>query len=88
MTKDEMLKLATCFMIAEDITVEKRGDEKWCVLVFGQSVLDKDMNRIYEPSPSNRSEEFIKSTRFSLNDAFYLALEYKEKIYNQPEIFI
>lgn len=77
MTEQEMLSLAICFQIDEDIFIEKRGNEKWCVKVFA-SVLDRDLNRHYEPMPSNRNDEFINNTRFSLDEAFDIAKKYCE----------
>lgn len=77
MTEQEMLSLAICFQIDEDIFIEKRGNEKWCVKVFA-SVLDRDLNRHYEPMPSNRNDEFINNTRFSLYEAFDIAKKYCE----------
>lgn len=75
MTEQEMLALATRFEIAEDIAVEKRGENSWCVSVFG-TVVDRDLNRHYEPMPSNRTEEFIAATRFTLDEAFDIAQRY------------
>lgn len=77
MTEQEMLNYAICFQIDEDVFVEKRGDDKYCVMVFA-SVLDRDLNRHYEPMPSSRTDEFINNTRFSLNDAFIIAKKYCE----------
>jgi hypothetical protein len=84
MTNDEMLEMATRFNLTEDIVVEKRGDNKWCVSIFG-SVLDKDLIRHHEPPPSWRTEEFIQNTRFTLTEAFALAKRYKEKNYETVE---
>jgi len=69
---------ATRFEIAEDITIEKRGQDLWCVVVFGGTVLDSDLNRHYEPMPSSRTEEFVAATRFSLKDAFSIAKRYEK----------
>lgn len=69
---------ATCFEIAEDITIEKRGEDLWCVSVFGKTVLDRDLNRHYEPLPSGRTAEFIAATRFTLEDAYTIAKRYEE----------
>ncbi len=70
---------ATRFEIAEDVTIEKRGKDLWCVVVFGGTVLDSDLNRHYEPMPSSRTEEFIAATRFSLEDAYSVAKRYESK---------
>lgn len=75
---EKMLKQATRFEIAEDIVIEKRGKDKWCVVVFGGTVLDSDLNRHYEPMPSSRTAEFIAATRFTLEDAYTIAKRYKE----------
>lgn len=74
---EAILSAAVRFQIAEDLFVEKRGEGKWCVSVFG-NVVDRDLNRHYEPYPSNRSEEFIAATRFSLDEAFDIAKRYNE----------
>lgn len=71
------LEKAIRFQIAEDVFVEKRGEYSWCVSVLG-TVLDRDLNRHYEPMPSNRSEKFISSTRFHFDEAFELAKRYTE----------
>jgi hypothetical protein len=75
---ESKLARATCFQIAEDVFVEKRGEEKWCVQSFGGTVVDRDLNRHYEPMPSNRTEEFIAATRFNLEEAFEIAKRYNE----------
>ena len=79
-TDKEMLNMATCFQISEDINIEKRGETKWCVKYFGNSVVNRDLNRQYEPMPSSRTEEFIEATRFSLEEAFEIANAYQEKL--------
>ena len=78
MTDQEMLAMATRFQITEDIAIEKRSEGKWCVQVFGGTVLDRDLNRHYEPMPSSRTEEFIAATRFTLKEAFTIAKRYNE----------
>jgi hypothetical protein len=70
---------ATRFEIAEDITIEKRGNDLWCVTVFGGTVLNRNLERLYEPLPGNRTDEFIAATRFTLEDAFTIAKRYKSK---------
>ena len=72
-------RYATRFEIAEDIAIERRGENLWCVTVFGGTVLDRDLNRHYEPSPSNRTDEFIAATRFDLDQAYSIAKRYEEK---------
>lgn len=70
---------ATRFEIAEDITIEKRGNDLWCVTVFGGTVLNRNLERLYEPMPGNRTDEFIAATRFTLEDAFTIAKRYESK---------
>lgn len=77
MNEQEMLSLAVCFQIDEDIFVEKRGNGKWCVKVFA-SVLDRDLNRHHEPLPSSMTDELINKTRFSLEESFSLTKKYCE----------
>jgi len=72
MTDQEMLARAVRFQIGEDVFVEKRGENRWCVSVFG-TVVDRELQRHYEPMPSSRTEEFIAATRFDLNEAFDIA---------------
>jgi hypothetical protein len=68
-------ELATRFQIAEDIAIEKRGENRWCVSVLG-TVVDRELQRHYEPMPSSRTEEFIAATRFDLDEAFEIARRY------------
>jgi hypothetical protein len=79
MTEQEMLARATRFQLAEDIAVEKRGVNSWCVSVF-RTVVDRDLKRRYEPSPSNRTDEFIAATRFNLEEAFDIAQRYYGRV--------
>jgi hypothetical protein len=78
MTDREMLAMAVSFKIAEELYVEKRGENSYCVSVFGSTVIDRDLKRHYEPMPTNRTEEFIAATRFTLAQAFDIARRYKE----------
>lgn len=72
------LAQAVCFQLAEDVFVEKRGEGKWCVRAFGNTVVDRDLKRQYEPMPSSRTDEFIAATRFSLDEAFDIARRYNQ----------
>ncbi len=78
MSHEEMLKYATCFSINEIIKIEKRNDDKWAIVVFETSVIDKNLKRHYEPLPSQRTKEFNSLTRFSLKEAFDIANQYKD----------
>jgi hypothetical protein len=71
---------AVRFQIAEDVFIEKRGEGKWCVQAFGGTVVDRDLNRHYEPMPSSRTEEFIAATRFTLDEAFDIARKYNQNV--------
>lgn len=63
-----ILDCARSFEIAERIYVDWRDDGKWAVVSDG-FVLDTAGEWVYEPRPSNRSDEFIERTRFKLSDA-------------------
>jgi hypothetical protein len=54
------------------LTVEWRGDGNWCVRdMFG--CYQASGEREYEPSPSNREDDFIARTRFPLDEALAVA---------------
>lgn len=55
-------------------TVEKRGTHSWCISRNG-SVLANTGEWVYEPLPSSRTDEFIASTRFTLDFALDKARE-------------
>jgi hypothetical protein len=55
-----------------DINVEERGEGRWAVLHIGQC-LGSDGRFVYEPSPSNRTDEFLAAHRFGLDEALALA---------------
>lgn len=55
------------------LTVEERGEHSWAVKKMG-SVLSKDGEWEYEPSPSNRDDDFIARCRFSEAEALRLAM--------------
>jgi hypothetical protein len=78
MTDQEMLERAVRFQIADDIHIEKRGENRWCVSAFGGTVVDRELQRHYEPMPSSRTEEFIAATRFDLDEAFEIARRYNK----------
>ena len=48
----------------------------WAIGVEGSGVLSRDGFREYEPSPSNRSDEFKRQTRFKFDEAIQLAKEF------------
>ncbi len=60
------------------ILIKKRSDNKWCIQA-GTMVLNNEGHWEFEPSPSNRTEEFIKRTRFPLETAIQLTESIKEK---------
>jgi len=74
-TDQELLQKAVKFQCDEDIFIEKRGNNLWCITLFG-TVLDRNLCRHYEPLSSSRTDEFITATRFSLHDAFEIANRY------------
>lgn len=83
MVKDKtLLEFATQFMVDENIYIEKRSNNSWCVKVVS-TILDRDLNRYYEPFPSNQSDEFKRLTRFTLDEAFAISFRYIDKIKNE-----
>jgi hypothetical protein len=66
------LSLATEFTLTADLVIASRGHGKWAVTDRFQNVLNRDQEWEHEPMPSNRTDEFIARTRFSLDEAFSL----------------
>jgi hypothetical protein len=54
------------------VDVEYRGEGKWAVIRNGMC-LDKNGHRQYEPSSSNRTDEFLERYRHTLDDALAIA---------------
>jgi hypothetical protein len=54
------------------IDVEYRGDGKWAVIRNGMA-LDKDGHREFEPSTSNRDDEFLARYRHTFDEAMRIA---------------
>lgn len=63
------LAKAIVFELGERHYVESRSDGAWVIKNDG-CVLNADGCWEYEPSPSNRTDEFIARTRFDRDDAF------------------
>ena len=55
-----------------DLSVEERGEGRWAVLHLSYC-LGRDGEFVYEPSPSNRTDEFLAGHRFGLDEALALA---------------
>jgi hypothetical protein len=54
------------------IEVTWRGDEQWAVVWMG-STLSRDGTWDWEPSPSNREDDYLERCRFDLDTALALA---------------
>ncbi len=67
------LSAASEFSLGERITIQRRrqrdGTKKWSVNDSG-CVLNSDGKWECEPSPSNRTDDFIATTRFTLEEAW------------------
>ena len=54
------------------VAIESRGDGKWAI-INGGMCWTRDGEWEYESMPSNRTDEFIARTRYTLEEAFKLA---------------
>lgn len=61
------------------ISVEYRGKGTWAVLHFGYC-LGSDGEWDYEPSPSNREDDWLETHRFDVETALTLAREHAPKV--------
>jgi hypothetical protein len=64
---------------SDRVCIESRGDDLWAIVRLGL-VLNQDGEEEYEPLPSNRSDEFIARTRFTLFEAVPRALAHAESL--------
>lgn len=79
MNTEKLLEMVMVFRFSEDLTIEKRGPDSWCVAAGSSVCINDALEKEYEPMPSWRSEDFIKRTRFSLEKAFELAERYENR---------
>ncbi|MCW2898794.1 MAG: hypothetical protein JWO67_1059 [Streptosporangiaceae bacterium] len=61
------------------LRVEHRGDGRWCV-TDGHNCLGADGTWGYEPLPSNRDDDWMKTHRFDLDTAIQLAKDFAPKL--------
>jgi len=73
LSNEELLKHATQFdfeYVNEKIlSIRFRDANSWCVSLRGDCYDKKLKMFVWEPSPSNITDEFLRATRFSLEDA-------------------
>ena len=62
------------------LTIEYRGEGKWAVLNHFGYCYDADGEIEYEPSTSNRDDEFLARFRFSLDQALAIARRLAPKV--------
>lgn len=68
--------LVTQFKVSPDVTIEHRGQrdnpdaDLWAILSCTQCYNSRTKEWEFEPSPSNRTKNFVKYTRYSLDKAF------------------
>ena len=63
-------ELATEFRLNDDLLIKWRGHDRWAITDRFQNVMLRNGEWEHEPMPSNRSEEFLERTRFTLDEAF------------------
>lgn len=73
----DLVSKASAFTIDRDLDlrIERRGADVWAVCM-GAGVVNRDLNRELEPTPSSRDKAFIERTRFSLKDALRISREW------------
>lgn len=59
----------------QEITIQLRGTSGWAVVSDTGDVMRRDGYWQYEPSPSNRSNEFVHLTRFATADDAFAAFK-------------
>lgn len=71
LSKSELISMVDSFCLDRDshMMLKRRGPDSWCI-TNGSSVLNTDFEMEWEPSPSNRDDDFILRTRFPLDEAF------------------
>lgn len=78
---EKLLKCARRFVVVErnnylpepycpEIAIEWRGLNTWAIVLDRMEVLNKNGDAEWEPSPSNRDDEFLSRTRFTLDEAW------------------
>lgn len=70
------------YQVADDVFIEKRGDDSWAVTYMGMCLTSDGEGWDYEPMPSNRTEDFIKAHRFPTPEAASEA--YEKGAHDQP----
>lgn len=63
----------------DSVKIQRRGkddEDIFAIVLSDNYVLDKEGYETYEPSPSERSEQFIKDTRFTQQEAVDRAAAY------------
>ena len=78
MTNDELIKFATRFDFTHGLRLEKRDrdTDSWAItnIAGGSCWSDKDSMWVYEPLPSNRTDELLAKIRYSLEDAVSISI--------------
>ena len=61
------------------VYVQYRGSGKYIITPDRHDVINRDGEVEWEPSPSNRDDDFIERTRFELEEALTIAERYYYK---------
>lgn len=71
------------------ISLQRRGwigARLWAVSVMGKTVLTKEGEQVYEPSPSSQDKDFINATWFTLGDAVAVAKAYRDRVLAEEDL--
>lgn len=74
----DLLAMATRFQVDAELRIEKRGEDSWAVCSDTGACLNTLCEMEYEPSPSNRDDEFIARARYTLAGAFEQIARYRD----------
>lgn len=80
LSNDELLKHATQFdfdyIPKRKLSIKQRSSGLWSISLYSDDCWDKELKMfVWEPEPSNRTDQFLRTTRFSLGEAIGIVEE-------------